>query len=174
MSRIEELLQELRREWSQPREAVHRGEPSPFPLACSFEPPVLNEVEIESLPVRVSRDLRDFWRVAQRAELFKDQQYGQWGIEVLSPADAVVETERQLRNRASDFNRSDLVVARFIGDSDLLVLRCEERNADYGSIRVALPIDPRADWPNAASSFEQFLERLIKAQGDKYWEPRGS
>ena len=85
MSRIEELLQELRREWSQPREAVHRGEPSPFPLACSFEPPVLNEVEIESLPVRVSRDLRDFWRVAQRAELFKDQQYGQWGIEVLSP-----------------------------------------------------------------------------------------
>jgi hypothetical protein len=174
MSRVVELLQELRREWSQPREAIHRGEPSPFPLACSFGPPISDEAEIESLPVRVSRDLRDIWHVAQRAELFKDKQYGQWGIEILSPTDAAVETERQRRERARDFHRSDLVVGRFFGDSDLLVLRCEERSADYGSIRVALPIDPRADWPTIASTFDQFLERLIEAQGDKYWETRSA
>ncbi len=170
MSRVVELLQVLRRDWSHSRVAIHRGAPSPFPLKCSFGPPLPSEAYVESLPVRASRDLFDFWGVAQSAELFKDQLYGQWGIEILSPSDAVVETRRQLRERASDFNQSDLIVGRFFGDSDLLVLQCEQGSPDYGSIHVALPLDPRADWPDAARSLGQFLERLIKAQGDKYWE----
>jgi hypothetical protein len=50
------------------------------------------------------------------------------------------------------------------------VLRCDNSDSDFGSVRVALPLDPRADWPQAAASFDEFLERLVTAQGDKYWE----
>jgi hypothetical protein len=63
-----------------------------------------------------------------------------------------------------------LVVGRFLGDSDLLVLRCDETAPDVGSTLIALPIDPRGDWPTVARSFREYLERLIAAEGDKYWE----
>lgn len=170
MSRVSELVQQLGHEWAEPREAIHRGERSPFLLACTFDPLSAGGADVESLSVPLANGIRDFWAVAQRADLFKDQQYGQWGIEILSPIDAAAETRRQLRERPHDFQPSDLVVGRFFGDSDLIVLRCDNSGSDFGSVRIALPLDPRADWPQVAESFDEFLERLMTAQGDKYWE----
>jgi len=115
-------------------------------------------------------DVRAFWLIARSASLFKDQQYGQWGIEILDPQGAIEETNRQILSRPQDFHAQDLVLATFLGDSDLLVISCEAGRAEFGSVLVARPLDPRQDWPLVAVSFADFLERVVGAEGDKYWE----
>jgi hypothetical protein len=169
MSNIRQTIDFLRREWAQPREAIHRGEKCPFLLACSFAEPIGGPLEF---PFRLPNDVLEFWHATRHAALFKDQQYGQWGVEMLEPTEALSETSRQVTARPRDFFDSDLVLARFFGDSDLVVLGCNPNQSDYGSVTIALPIDKRSDWPTVASSLGEFLSRLIEAQGDKYWEVR--
>jgi hypothetical protein len=171
MSKIQETIGLLKARWGQPRDAIHRGEKCPFLLACGFAAEPADG--LEQFPLSIPEDVREFWRTTRSATLFKDQQYGQWGIEVLEPAQALSETSRQRAARPRDFMSSDLIVARFFGDSDLVVLACNPEESNFGSVTVALPLDKRADWPVVAKSFEEFLNRLIEAQGDKYWELGG-
>jgi len=172
MSKVTETIRLMKEQWGQPREAIHRGEKCPFPLACSFAPEAA--AGLDQLVLTTPADVREFWLTTRSATLFKDQLYGQWGVEVLEPAEALAETSRQAALRSRDFVRSDLVLARFFGDSDLIVVACDSQRSDFGSVRIALPIDKRDDWPVAAKSFGEFLERLVKAQGDKYWEVRST
>lgn len=170
MNTVTEIIAFLREQWGQPHEAIHRGERCPFLLACGFAPEPADA--LGQLPLSIPEDVWEFWLVTRSATLFKDQQYGQWGVEVLEPAQALAETSRQAISRPRDFTSSDLVLARFFGDSDLVVISCDPERADFGSVTIALPIDKRDDWPVVAKSFGEFLDRLVKAQGDKYWEVR--
>lgn len=170
MSKIGETIGLLRAQWGHPREAIHRGEKCPFLLACGFAAEPADA--LGQFPLCIPEDVQEFWRTTRSATLFKDQQYGQWGIEVLEPAQALNETSRQTTARPTDFMSSDLVLARFFGDSDLVVLSCNPEQSDFGSVTIALPIDKRIDWPVVAESFAEFLNRLIETQGDKYWEVR--
>jgi hypothetical protein len=79
-------------------------------------------------------------------------------------------TEKFRAQRARDHAAGDLVVGRFLGDSDLLVVRCAPHAADYGRVVVALPLDPRGEWYEAAGSLEKFFERYEQAHGAKFWE----
>lgn len=170
MSNIGQIIHILKTRWAQPREAFHRGERCPFLLACNFAAePIGSSVQF---PLRPPDDVLEFWHVTRHATLFEDQQYGQWGVEVLDPAQALTETARQASARPRDFLGSDLILARFLGDSDLVVLSCDPNQPGFGSVTIALPIDKRSDWPVVASSFGDFLSRLLEAQGDKYWEVR--
>jgi hypothetical protein len=168
MSKITDIIGLLKDQWGNPREAVHRGKRCPFLLACRFA--AVPAKTVHQLPVFLPEDLRDFWLEARTAALFEDQQYGQWGVVVLDPEAALSETSEQAAVRPGDFVSSDLIIARFSGDSDLVVVRCDPRRADFGAVTIALPIEPRSHWPVAASSFGHFLEKLTQAQGDKYWE----
>jgi hypothetical protein len=82
MNEIVELLNELRRDWSRPRKAIHRGRPSPFLLVSTFDLRAANTEELAALPTGASSDIRDFWAMARAAELFRDAQYGQWGLQI--------------------------------------------------------------------------------------------
>lgn len=170
MSKVKEIIGLLREQWGSPREAIHRGQRCPFVLSCNFAAEPADT--LGRLSLRIPEDVREFWLTTRSATLFKDQQYGQWGVDVLEPSQALSETSRQATARPRDFVRSDLVLARFFGDSDLLVLACDPKRPNFGSVIIALPIDKRADWPVVANSFVEFLERLTEAQGDKYWEIR--
>lgn len=170
MSAINELIYELKTRWGQPTVAVHRGERCPFLLTCNFASTPAEE--LTRLPIKIPDELREFWSTAREATLFKDQQYGQWGLEILAPTEALNETRRQVVARARDFQISDLVIGRFFGDSDLVIVACDESRPDFGAVTIALPIDKREAWPVVATTFKEFLEKLLEAEGDKYWESR--
>jgi hypothetical protein len=61
------------------------------------------------------------------------------------------------------------VVGEFLGDSDLLLVRCDPAAEDYGSVLVALPLDDRSEWDQAASSIEAFLLSYARTHGEKFW-----
>ena len=155
MSKITEIVGLLKEQWGTPREAVHRGQKGGFLLACSFASEPADTFErseehtselqspFEQVPLNLPEDIREFWLAARSASLFKDRQFGQWGIEVLDPDQAIRQTSRQMAARQHDFVSSDLVFARFFGDSDLVVIACDPEQSNFGSVTIALPIDRR-------------------------------
>jgi hypothetical protein len=166
--RIKELVSNLKENWSTPAHAEHRGEKTVFLLSCSFEEAV--PVAEDKFPFPIPPDMNEFWQIASGAQLFKDQEYGQWGLEILSPGEAYSVTQKTLEERKGELNHTDLIIGRFWGDSDLLGLICDKASDYYGSVFVIMPIDKRPDWPVVAPSFTDFLEKYSKLQGDKYWE----
>ncbi len=166
---ISAIIDSIAREGSRLASPVPVDGMPPMTFACSLSAHGASEAEIAALPSECPADLVEFWTIARGAKLFEDQQYGQWGLEILEPAQASAMTSLCSTKRARDFIKGDLVVGRFLGDSDLLVVRCEPGAADFGTVLVAPPIDPRRDWYSVASSLALFLENYVKAGGDKYW-----
>lgn len=168
MNDVRQAIDLRRAEWADPREAIHRGEKCPVLLNCRFD---FEPAEgLSAFPLSLPKDVVQFWQIAKQAWLFKDNQYGQWGIEVLAPSHAVLETSRQRSARPKDFLDTDLVLARFCGDSDLVMIACNPASPDFGVVTIATPLDVRNDWPIVARDVGEFLTRLAVAQGDKYWE----
>lgn len=116
------------------------------------------------------RDVAELWQECSGLFLFQDVTYGQWGLHVFARSEAEAETDRARTTRPLDFLSSDLVLGEFVGDSELLVVRCDAASVDFGAIRVARPLDPRLEWPQVASSLSSFLRGYMDARGRKYWE----
>lgn len=171
MATTADMIDQLKREWARPREASHGESPCAFPLHCQFDPGATNE-EIAALDVAVPRELQDFWRESKSAQLFKDGQYGQWGLRILSPNEAREATRQFQQERPNDALEADLVVGTFFGDSDLVIIRCDKTSDDFGHVLIALPLDARSDWDFVGDDFKQFLDAYVAAQGGKFWENR--
>lgn len=168
------LLSRIRaasRVWANARPATHRGRPTVFPLRCEIEGEPAAPAALESLPCRAPDDMLELWRHARAARLFVDASYGQWGLVLLSPEQATGETAELETTRPGDHRAGDLIVGRFLGDSDRLLVRCNEAAEDSGQTIIVTALDPRSDWYRTGLDLEQFAARYIAAEGDKFWEP---
>jgi hypothetical protein len=117
----------------------------------------------------IDEGLAEFWEIAASADLFKDVTYGQWGLHIMSPTESRLETAEQRALRPRDFLDDDIVIGSFFGDGDVLVSAGPVAKGQR-RVMVALPLDPREEWPTVAHSFEEFLSKYVSAEGDKYWE----
>lgn len=163
-------LEQLARDWAIPRFARHGTSTTPFRLSCSLAAGPAPQTDIAGLSVDVPRELESFWRAHRAARLFEDVQFGQWGLELLGPGDAVRATQTLLAARPRDYRAGDLVIGRFLGDSDCLMVRADRSTQDYGSVQVVLPLDPRAEWYRVSPDLDSFLRNYFAAQGAKFWE----
>jgi hypothetical protein len=114
--------------------------------------------------------VRQFWLHARSAVLFKDVDYGQWGLRILTPSESLEATKEYLQSRRRDAITGDQVIGAFLGDSDIVVVRCDNSAKDFGSVLVALPMDSRPDWEDIGDNFGDFIQRYAKSHGEKYWE----
>ena len=169
MTAVASMIEEISR-WGSPRRAVHNGQRIPFLLSCHFlgGPAAPSELAASLADF----GLREFWAHSKSADLFKDEKYEQWGIRIFSPQESQDYSSNERARRPNDFRIDDLVFGSFYGDSELLVMEEAKQDREYCPITVAMPIDGRRDWPRAANSFSEFLEKLISAQGAKFWEAR--
>jgi hypothetical protein len=152
------------RNWTEPRDGVGVGS-NPFRLASKVESGAsLDEVSGAWAAHALLPGLEELWLSSREAWLFQDIDYGQWGLHILEPATAAARTNAERASRPKDFVPSDAVIGEFLGDTDLLVLEAN------GGVLVAQPLDPRSDWPLAASTLSEFLTLYLEAVGDKYWE----
>jgi hypothetical protein len=143
---------------------------SPMVFLCSFANEGAGAVECEAATRSCPDELMRFWRAARSAKLFEDVTYGQWGLEILSPDRAAAETEAFRKARPADAVKGDMILGRFIGDSNLLLIRCDPKATDFGAVMVVAPIDPRPDWSAVAHSLDEFFERYVESRGEMYWE----
>ncbi|MGX2950014.1 SMI1/KNR4 family protein, partial [Ursidibacter sp. B-7004-1] len=125
------------------------------------------EIGINNLPIQYL----NFITETDGAKLFYDEAYGQAGL-YLYETDVI--KSKNLEWRKSYLNQdllpTDLIIGEFFGDSDLVILRCDENSKDYGDIIISLPLDERKDWYFLTSNFEHFLIKFCDNEGIKYWE----
>jgi hypothetical protein len=163
---VTETVRRLANTWAEPRPASHRGAPTPFPLRCSAVRRADEPARRGSLPA----PLADLWQHFEEVRLFEDTKYSQWGLVLFSEDEARRYTNDFRETRSKDFIEGDVVVGRFLGDSDLLVMRCNPDAGDFGHVLVALPLDPRHDWYEVAADFDDFLREYERSEGSKFWE----
>ncbi len=166
---IKDIIESLKEKWNTPKHAIHGGEKTILKLLCTFSSIGATKDVIKNIPFDVSRELAEFWSISETATLFKDSEYSQWGLEILSPEEAILLTNEQKSERPDDIQKNDLIIGRFLGDSDLLVISCDKLN-DFESLYIGLPIETRKNWPKVATNFHQFLIKYSSSEGEKYWE----
>ena len=121
------------------------------------------------LQVTIPFELDQLWSEASRLELYRDETYGQWGIIIWSP-DIVLTGQDAIKDRRpEDLLKGDLAIGEFRGDSDIILLRCDPTQPDFGAIVIVDPIMPRSYWTTAADSLSMFLHQLRESEGEKYW-----
>lgn len=165
------LLAEIRRVGN-PARRHHRGEPTPFALACGLEPPAGWDARMieASLNLRLPSDLHDLWDLTGGIRLFVDEEYGQWGLVIWASEVALQRTLAEIDARPNEYRPGDVVIGEFLGDGDLLLVRCATSESAFGTVVVAQPIDPRSEWDVVATSLGRFVERYLEVEGDKYWQ----
>lgn len=169
---IADLLEQLRQSELAARTPEPREKNVPFSLSCEICPRQscdFSEVR-SSLGIDLPDDLTDLWSETSGLRLFEDKMFGQWGLVVYSGEGALTKTKEVAIARPRDFRNGDLILGEFLGDSDLLVLRCDPNSPDFGAVTISTPMDRREEWHNAANSLHEFLSLFIAASGDKYWE----
>ncbi len=169
MSKVKEILTLMKAHWSDPKTAIHRGTEIPFKLCCSLNDGV-EESRLSSVDVNFPKEAKELYLTADGAALFKDDEYGQWGLRLFRFDEVDDQTSRYLRERSKDSIAGDRIIGEFTGDSDLLLLRCDPQSNDFGSVIVVSAIDQRTNWDVAAKDLGSFLQKYYTFQGDKYWE----
>ncbi len=156
MNSVHEIIEKIHNECEiEPKKAIQRGRECPFPLQCSLN--LKSKIYPQIPQVLLPKVLEDFYTVSNGADLFKDQEYGQWGLKLYSIEEVIFASKIYKSNRNNDALQSDLIIGEFYGDSDLLLVRCDPNSDDYGSIFVVLPIDQRQDWYIVANTFQEFI-----------------
>ncbi|HEX6468966.1 MAG TPA: hypothetical protein VF069_07690 [Streptosporangiaceae bacterium] len=110
----------------------------------------------------------ELWVECREAELFRDVEYGQWGLRILSPSKSAKRTVEEAFERPEDIRSDDVVIGEFLGDQELLILSPSEQG--NRAVLVSLPLDPRNEWHAVGSSLEAFFVQYLKSQGEKFWE----
>lgn len=167
--KIDEVLKYIQCEWPDLAKPVAVEGLPPMEFVCSFSSEAATENELSALDLPCPPDLAEFWSMFRTARLFEDREYGQWGLVIFSPGQAVESTRYFRDTRIRDFVDGDLVIGEFLGDQDFLVIRCDQDCRDFGRVLVALPIDPREDWFEVADTLADLLDRFARSGGGKYW-----
>jgi hypothetical protein len=142
-----------------------------MPLDSEIVPAIarsLKDVKTK-LDISLPEDLQELWQKSNGLRLFEDKTYGQSGLIIWSPQ-KVLEQQQVLRQNSDEFQDGDLIIGEFLGDSDLLVVRCDRKSDDFGQLIISLPIDHRSDWYYLRYLLPKFLQKFIENQGGKFWE----
>ena len=110
-------------------------------------------------------------QISNGATLFYDSQYGQWGFRLFSTDELI---ERQVHWQKSipvDWESRFIAFCELYGEAHVMVFDLSHPTANKESFAVveANALDPIKYWQTASRSFQEWLDHLITAQGDKYW-----
>lgn len=121
-----------------------------------------------SLTYDLPLDLIEWWTKVEKATLFEDIDYGQWGLELLDEKESIeIAVQAKLQN-SFDYLGADLIIGKFLGDLDLVIISLDNKN--FGQIIISTPIDHREDWYFLEIDFLNFLTEYLKKEGEKFWE----
>lgn len=121
------------------------------------------QIKLEKFPILIPNDLKSFYQRIGYAELFVDGMYGQSGIRIFNPYQALQATEIMKNEEGIELLKDELIIGNFIGDTDRILL-------SNNMITILLPIYTRQDWLHTCLTFDRFLEKVIVNKGEKYWE----
>lgn len=121
------------------------------------------------------RDLFEFWKqISDGAVLYYDQRYGQWGYRIYSSSEISNQQLHWKKLFDNQWKPNFIAIGEIIDDAHPIIAIFNEiskANMDY-SLYEGNPLDPIEYWVKIASSFHEWVDRLITAQGAKFWDWR--
>ena len=120
--------------------------------------------EIEStLGIRLPEELRSFWNEAEELRLFEDIHDGHWGLILWGPAQTIARQDSTfVLARKDELQSGGIIIGEFLGDSDLVLIRCSPGESDFGVIRIVLRLYPRRDGCIQSWGHEAACHRVSK------------
>jgi hypothetical protein len=125
----------------------------------------------EKLQLPFSPAYEEFLLYSDGALLYHDDVDGQWGFRLYGTKDLMKANLRFKERYKRSYSPTHLAFAESLGDADLLLLdtaQLVKNGRDYRVIDGDSDDSP-AQWKVAARSFCDWLDRLVVAQGAKYW-----
>ena len=119
--------------------------------------------------IELPEQYKTFLKISNGATLFKDKEYCQWGCKIcgLHELDIV---NKKARTIHEDLPNTWLVFATWLGDSDMIIFDMNKYNsARKNYIIDGDECDSIEDYNYINGDFEKWIDRLIVAQGAKYW-----
>ena len=115
------------------------------------------------------KEFKEFLRTSNGAVLFKDLKYGQWGCRILG-LDDLIAISNEVTTWGLELKPEWLVFATWYGDCDILIFDLHKCNLDDKNYIIdGSQGDREKDWINIRGGFSKWIDRLIVAQGAKYW-----
>lgn len=154
-------------------EVIHEGG-YPWRAKCTFNAPATREAIValrERLNVPLPRAYEQFLLYANGAVLYYDDEYGQWGFHLYGTDDLLLKNKHRQEPYGKDWLAPHLLFAESFGDADLLILDTSQPTSEGNDCRIIdgdsgyLP----STWSAIAPGFGDWLDRLVVAQGAKYW-----
>jgi hypothetical protein len=158
---MREIIERAKEKWSIAKKVSHSGIISDYKHISVFNDGI--EVKVNNIP----QELLALFSISNGLILFKDVEYGQWGLKIY-PYPTLLNANEQIKSWRTDLNKNDLIIGEFYGDSDLIILSLEDYN--FGQVIICTPLDERKDWYFLKMNFEEFLEKYIDSEGEKFWE----
>lgn len=154
-------------------EVIHEGGYKWEARFIFHEPAKENEIIAveQELSTQLPNTYRQFLRQCNGAILYYDSSYGQWGFHLYGTEELAVKNKERRKPYGDTWPSSYLIFAESLGDADLLILEMANAARQGKDCRIVdgdsgyLP----EQWRIAAPNFESWLDRLVVAQGAKFW-----
>jgi hypothetical protein len=150
--------------------------PKPFKYSYTVRPPKAWSKELieNQLGIGLPLEIQALWNNSSELRIYEDVNYGQGGLVIYGPQNLVSLHREKAGQKQWEgrFRQGDLVMGELIGDDELVLLRCDPEQEDFGDVIIALPIEARTQWPTVESSLTTFLEKFLESPAEKYWERR--
>jgi hypothetical protein len=139
-----------------------------------FLPPATQE-EIDTIKRQIGVPLpsayEQFLKDCNGAMLYQDDVYGQWGFHLYGTRELLSKNRERKKPYGEKWPDPFLIFAESLGDADLLVLDISRYMQDRKDCEV---VDGESgygpdEWKMIAHGFSDWLDRLVVAQGAKYW-----
>ncbi len=110
--------------------------------------------------------------VSNGATLFQDVEYGQWGFKLYGTDDIVSKQQYWRKSFPKTWTPDLLAVAETLGDGNVIVFDVNRiaRDSSGYAVLEGNAIDTVGSWPMLSGTFHEWLDHLVTAQGDRYWE----
>jgi hypothetical protein len=141
-----------------------------------WNPPIALSV-VKSLELLLEKDLPQDYvifltQISDGALLYYDSKYGQWGYRIYCTQEI---NERQARWKdvfADSWMQSFLAIGKIVDEDHPIIVDNEVRSQDGlgNQLIEGNPLDPLEYWLRMSSSFHEWLDHLITAQGAKFWD----
>ncbi|MCL5290247.1 MAG: SMI1/KNR4 family protein [Firmicutes bacterium] len=135
------------------------------------EPATIEEIyEFEGQnQILLPETYKEFLRISNGALIFKDIQYGQWGCKVLGLNDILKVTSKKIKV-GCQLKKYWTVFATWLGDGDMLVFDLNKYKAGEKNYIIDADQGYQTNkWVYIQGDFSKWIDRLIVAQGAKYW-----
>ncbi len=132
-----------------------------------------SDLEIKKFEIQhniiLPADFKKFLKISNGAILFKDIQYGQWGCKIYG-LDEIIDISNHVKDWGYELKPEWIVFATWLGDCDILIFDLtKSKNGINHYIIDGEQGEEVGDWINIKGNFEKWIDRLIVAQGAKYW-----